>query len=122
MPTATRSWRSNLFWRKKGYLTQVVRLKRRILRTRYSKFYYSEHFLIFFEGAVGVYIAKRAKLLGGINLRTFGKIEWHQRRHDAHHPFSIKRTSWPWFSAELVRIRPTELGYRVKADAAYLAL
>jgi AraC family transcriptional regulator len=30
--------------------------------------------------------------------------------------------SWSWFSAELVRIRPTELGYRVKGDAAYLAL
>jgi AraC family transcriptional regulator len=30
--------------------------------------------------------------------------------------------SWSWFSAELVRIRPTELGYQVKAAAAYLAL
>jgi len=30
--------------------------------------------------------------------------------------------SWSWFSAELVRIRPTEVGYRVEARAAYLAL
>src|SRR5258707_9330232 len=30
--------------------------------------------------------------------------------------------SWSWFSAELVRIRPTELEFRVKGDAAYLAL
>jgi AraC family transcriptional regulator len=30
--------------------------------------------------------------------------------------------SWSWFSAELVRVRPTELEFRVKGDAAYLAL
>jgi AraC family transcriptional regulator len=30
--------------------------------------------------------------------------------------------SWSWFSAELVRIWPTELEFRVKGDAAYLAL
>lgn len=30
--------------------------------------------------------------------------------------------SWSWFSAELVRIQPTDLGYRVKGNAAYLAL
>jgi AraC family transcriptional regulator len=30
--------------------------------------------------------------------------------------------SWSWFSAEIVRVRPTELEYRVKGDAAYLAL
>lgn len=31
--------------------------------------------------------------------------------------------SWSWFSAEIVRIQPTELEFRVKADdAAYLAL
>jgi AraC family transcriptional regulator len=29
---------------------------------------------------------------------------------------------WSWFSAELVRIQPTELDYRVKGEAAYLAL
>jgi AraC family transcriptional regulator len=29
---------------------------------------------------------------------------------------------WSWFSAELIRIRPTELGYRVKEDTAYLGL
>jgi AraC family transcriptional regulator len=50
------------------------------------------------------------------------KIEWHQRYPDAHQPFLVKRMSWSWFSAELVRIQPTELGYRVKGDAAYLAL
>ena len=30
--------------------------------------------------------------------------------------------SWSWFSAEIVRIQPTELEYRVKGEAAYLAL
>ncbi|MCK1346358.1 AraC family transcriptional regulator [Bradyrhizobium sp. CW11] len=50
------------------------------------------------------------------------KIEWHQRHPDAHYPFLVRRMSWSWFSAELVRIQPTELGYRVKGDAAYLAL
>ena len=30
--------------------------------------------------------------------------------------------SWSWFSAEIVRIQRTELEYRVKGDAAYLAL
>jgi AraC family transcriptional regulator len=55
-------------------------------------------------------------------LEPFGKIEWHQRHPDAHQPFLAKLMSWSWFSAELVRIRPTDLGYQVKADAAYLAL
>jgi AraC family transcriptional regulator len=55
-------------------------------------------------------------------LGRFGKIEWHQRRPDAHLPFLVKRISWSWFSAELVRLQATELEYRVKADAAYLAL
>jgi AraC family transcriptional regulator len=50
------------------------------------------------------------------------KIGWHQRDPDAHHPFLVKRMSWSWFAAELVRIQPTELDYRVKGDAAYLAL
>lgn len=50
------------------------------------------------------------------------EIEWHQRRADAHDPFLVKRMSWSWFSAEIVRIQPTELEYRVKADAAYLGL
>jgi AraC family transcriptional regulator len=30
--------------------------------------------------------------------------------------------SWTWFSAELVRVWPTDLEFRVKGDAAYLAL
>jgi AraC family transcriptional regulator len=30
--------------------------------------------------------------------------------------------SWSWFSAEIVRIQPTELEFRVAGDAAYLAL
>ena len=34
----------------------------------------------------------------------------------------VKRMSWSWFSAELVRIWPTELEFRVKGDAAYLAV
>ena len=51
------------------------------------------------------------------------KIEWHQRYPDAHYPLLVKRMSWSWFSAEIVRIQPTELEFRVKADdAAYLAL
>src|ERR1700676_3031517 len=45
-----------------------------------------------------------------------------QRHPDAHHPFLVRRMSWSWFSAELVRIQPTELEFRVKGDAAYLAL
>lgn len=49
------------------------------------------------------------------------KIECNKRQSDAH-PSLVKRMSWSWFSAELVRIRPTELEYRVKGDAAYLAL
>jgi AraC family transcriptional regulator len=55
-------------------------------------------------------------------LEPFGKIEWHQRQPDAQYPLSIKRMSWSWFSAELVRIWPTELEFRVKGNAAYLAL
>ena len=50
------------------------------------------------------------------------KIEWYQRHPDAPHPFFVKRMSWSWFSAEIVRLQPTELEYRVKGDAAYLAL
>jgi AraC family transcriptional regulator len=50
------------------------------------------------------------------------KIEWHQRHDDAHRPFLVKRKSWSWLSAEFVRIQPTELEYRVKGNAAYLAL
>jgi AraC family transcriptional regulator len=30
--------------------------------------------------------------------------------------------SWSWLSAELVRIQPSELDYRVRGEAAYLAL
>ena len=55
-------------------------------------------------------------------MEQFGKLERHQRRPDEHDPFRIKRMSWSWFSAELVRIWPTELDFRVKGDAAYLAL
>ena len=50
------------------------------------------------------------------------KIELHQRHLDANHPFLVKRMSWSWLSAELVRIRPTEMEFRAKGDAAYLAL
>jgi AraC family transcriptional regulator len=56
-------------------------------------------------------------------LEPWGKLEWHQRRPDARSPFLVKRMSWSWFSAELVRVRATELEFRVKADASsYLAL
>lgn len=50
------------------------------------------------------------------------KIELRQRHPDADCPFFVKRMSWSWFSAELVRIQPTELEFRVNGDAAYLAL
>jgi hypothetical protein len=56
------------------------------------------------------------------SLEPFGELEMHQRRPDVHDPFLIKRISWSWFSAEFVRIWPTELEFRAKADAAYLAL
>jgi AraC family transcriptional regulator len=61
-------------------------------------------------------------MLGAIVLKPFGKIDWHQRHPDARLPFLAKRMSWSWFSAELFRIRPTDLEYRVKASADYLAL
>ena len=51
-----------------------------------------------------------------------GKLEWHPRQPGARRPFVIKRMSWSWFSAELVRVWRTELEFRVKGDAAYLAL
>lgn len=50
------------------------------------------------------------------------KMELHQHPPDAHSPFSVKRMSWSWFSAELVRIQPAEFEFRVKGDASYLAL
>jgi AraC family transcriptional regulator len=56
------------------------------------------------------------------SLEPWGKLEWHRRRSDARCPFLVKRMSWSWFSAELVRVRPTELEFQVKGDAAYLAL
>jgi len=56
------------------------------------------------------------------SLEPWGRLEWQQRPTDVRHPFSVKRKSWSWFSAELIRARPTELEFRVKADAAYLAL
>ena len=55
-------------------------------------------------------------------MEPFGKLEWHQRHADAHDPFLIKRMSWSWFTAEFVRIWPTELNFRVNGNAAYLAL
>jgi len=51
------------------------------------------------------------------------KIELRQRHpDDANSPFFVKRMSWSWFSAELVRIQPTELEFRVNGDAAFLSL
>ncbi len=49
-------------------------------------------------------------------------MELHQRRPDARNPFSVKRMSWSWFTAELVRVQPTEFEFRVNGDANYLAL
>jgi AraC family transcriptional regulator len=50
------------------------------------------------------------------------RLELHQRRPAANDPFLVKRMSWSWFSAEIIRIQPTELEFRVERDAAYLAL
>jgi AraC family transcriptional regulator len=55
-------------------------------------------------------------------LERWGRLEWHQRQPEARYPSLIKRMSLSWFSAELIRVGPTELGFRVKGDAAYLAL
>jgi AraC family transcriptional regulator len=55
-------------------------------------------------------------------LEPWGKLELQQRQTDARYPFSVKRMLWSWFSAELVHVRPTELEFQVKGDAAYLAL
>jgi AraC family transcriptional regulator len=67
-------------------------------------------------------LRERPKSLRGISLGPDAKLEWHQRYPDAHYPFLVKRKSWSWFSAEIVRIQPTELEFRVEGDAAYLAL
>jgi AraC family transcriptional regulator len=69
-----------------------------------------------------MYIVRKTESLRGISLGPDAKIEWHQRYPDADYPFLVKRMSWSWFSAEIVRIQPTELEFRVKGDAAYLAL
>jgi len=55
-------------------------------------------------------------------LEPCGKLEWHQREPDSRCAISFKLMSWSWFSAELLRASPTELDFRVKGDAAYLAL
>lgn len=55
-------------------------------------------------------------------MEAFGNIEWHQRPPDTKCRFLAKQMSWSWFSAELIRIWPTEVEFRVKGDAAYLAL
>ena len=49
-------------------------------------------------------------------------LELHQRQPDARHPLLVKRMSWSWFSAELIRVWRTELEFRVKQDAAFLSL
>jgi AraC family transcriptional regulator len=68
-----------------------------------------------------MYCVKRSNL-GEDSLGPVAKIEWHRRHPDAHHPFLVRRMAWSWFSAELVRIQPSELGYQVTGEAAYLAL
>lgn len=55
-------------------------------------------------------------------MEPWGKLELHQREPDIRRPILVKRMSWSWFSAELVRLPPTELEFQVKQDAAYLAL
>jgi AraC family transcriptional regulator len=55
-------------------------------------------------------------------LEGFGELELRQRPPDRQCRVLVKRMSWPWFSAELIRIWPTEVEFRVKGDAAFLAL
>jgi AraC family transcriptional regulator len=69
-----------------------------------------------------MYIVNKTESSRGGSSGPDAKIEFHQRHADGHHPFLVKRMSWSWFSAELVRIQPTELEFRVKGDTAYLAL
>jgi AraC family transcriptional regulator len=56
------------------------------------------------------------------SLEQDAELEFHLRYPDAQNPILVKRMSWSWFSAEIVRIQPTELEFRLKGDAAYLAL
>ena len=70
-----------------------------------------------------MYMCEKHRIFEGMSLGPDAKIEWHKRHPDAHHPFLVKLMSWSWFSAEIVRVQPTELEFRVKGDdAAYLAL
>ena len=55
-------------------------------------------------------------------MEAWGTLEWQQRQPEARCLFSVKRMLWSWFSAELIRARPTELEFRVRGCAAYLAL
>jgi len=67
-------------------------------------------------------VGSRTESLRGNSLTPDAELELQQRYSDAHNPFLVKRISWSWFSAEFVRIQPTELEFRVAGDAAYLAL
>ena len=55
-------------------------------------------------------------------MESSGKLEWHQRQSETRCRPSVKRMSWPWFSAELLRFWRTELEFRVEGDANFLAL
>jgi AraC family transcriptional regulator len=55
-------------------------------------------------------------------VEPWGQLEWQQRQPDARRPFMVKRMSWSWFSAELIRAWPAEFEFRAKAHVAYLAL
>lgn len=55
-------------------------------------------------------------------MEPYGKLEWHQRDPEMRCRPSVKRMSWSWFSAELLQFWQTELEFRVKGDAAFLAL
>jgi AraC family transcriptional regulator len=111
-----------LFWSKKSYLAQVVEPQ----CCSFSAF--PKQFSIF--GAITdiskelsvCTCVKKHRIFEGMSLGPDSKIEWHKRHPEAHHPFLVKRMSWSWFSAEIVRIRPTELEYLVKGEATYLAL
>jgi AraC family transcriptional regulator len=58
----------------------------------------------------------------GIGLGPDAKIECNKRHTDAHDPSLVRRMSWSWFSAELVRTPSAEVEYRVRGDVAYVAL
>jgi hypothetical protein len=116
--TAMGHWRLEAFWRKKRYLEQIVRLHRSGL----SKTVFNIQQLPISFNESSICRVRKKSISERINLAPDDEIGWHRRQPDSCLPFFVKRLSWSWFSAELVRIQPTELEYRVEGKAGYLAL